>query len=82
MGPGDEGLIISAIRYLLRELMIDYGGIFEDIPLAGTFDTVTEDAVKQFQRLHGLPVTGRVDRDTWNRLVAAQRPEAISYRDE
>ncbi len=82
VGLGDEGLIISSIRYLLRELMIDYGGVFEDVPLAGTFDTATEGAVKQFQQLHGLPVTGRVDRDTWNRLVVAQRPEAISYRDE
>ncbi|MBQ9780008.1 MAG: peptidoglycan-binding protein [Clostridia bacterium] len=82
VGLGDEGLIISAIRYLLRELMIDYGGEFEDIPLAGTFDTVTEGAVKQFQQLFGLPITGRVDRVTWNRLVTAQRPEAIGYRDE
>lgn len=79
VGLGDEGLIISAIRYLLRELMIDYGGAFEDIPLSGTFDTVTEDAVRYFQELHGLPTTGRVDRETWNRLVLAQQPEAISY---
>lgn len=78
VGLGDEGLIISAIRYLLRELMIDYGGPFEDIPLAGTFDTVTEGTVKHFQQLHGLPPTGRVDRVTWNRLVTAQRPEALS----
>lgn len=79
VGLGDEGLVISAIRYLLRELMIDYGGVFEDIPLTGTFDTVTEGAVKHFQQLHGLPVTGRVDRVTWNRLVTAQRPEAVSF---
>ena len=78
VGLGDEGLIISAIRYLLRELMIDYGGKFEDIPLTGTFDTATEGAVQQFQRLHGLPITGRVDRNTWNRLVIAQRPEAFA----
>ena len=82
VGLGDEGLIISAIRYLLRELMINYGGDFEDIPLVGTYDTVTESAVKRFQKLHGLPETGRVDRVTWNRLVTAQMPEAISYSDE
>lgn len=79
VGLGDEGLIISAIRYLLRELMIDYGGEFEDIPLLGTYDTETEGAIRQFQRLHGLPETGRVDRVTWNHLVVAQRPEAISF---
>ncbi len=82
VGVGDEGLIISAIRYLLRELMIDYGGEFEEIPLTGTYDTPTEDAVRYFQRLHGLPITGRVDRFTWNRLVQAQRPEAVGYSEE
>ena len=82
VGLGDEGLIISAIRYLLRELMIDYGGEFEDIPLTGTFDTVTEGAVRRFQQLHGLPPTGRVDRVTWNRMVTAQRPEAVSFSDQ
>ncbi len=82
VGVGDEGLIISAIRYLLRELMIDYGGEFEDIPLVGTYDRTTEDAVRYFQRLHGLPVTGRVDRITWNRMVQAQRPEALGYSTE
>ena len=82
VGVGDEGLIISAIRYLLRELMIDYGGGFEELPLVGTYDTATESAVKYFQRLTGLPVTGRVDRFTWNRLVQAQQPEAVSYSDE
>lgn len=80
VGMGDEGLLIAAIRYLLREAMIDYGGGLEDIPLTGTFDTVTEDAVKRFQQLHGLPVTGRVDRLTWNRLATALRPEAIGYQ--
>ncbi len=82
VGLGDEGLIISAIRYLLRELMIHYGGEFEEIPLTGTYDTATEDAVRYFQELHRLPVTGRVDRVTWNRLVQAQRPEAVGYSTE
>lgn len=71
VGLGDEGLLISAIRYLLRELMIDYGGEFEELPLLGTFDTATQGAVEKFQSLTGLPVTGRVDRATWNRLAQA-----------
>ena len=82
VGLGDEGLLISAIRYLLRELTIDYGGEFEDIPLVGTYDTVTEGAVRQFQMLHGLPVTGRVDRETWNELVAASEYQANNYSKE
>ena len=79
VGVGDEGLLIAAIRYLLRELMIDYGGEFEDIPLLGTYDTVTQGAVQKFQALRGLPVTGRVDRATWNALAQALEFEQNRY---
>jgi len=82
VGLGDEGLLISAIRFLLRELMIDYGGGFEEIPLVGTFDTVTRGAVEKFQSLTGLPVTGRVDKATWNRLVQASAYGQNNYSDE
>lgn len=82
VGLGDEGLLISAIRYLLRELMIDYGGAFEDLPLLGTFDTQTQGAVEKFQSLNGLPVTGRVDRNTWNRLVTASEFRQNQYPKE
>ena len=64
-------MLIAAIRFLLRELMIDYGGEFEDLPLLGTFDTATQGAVEKFQRLQKLPITGRVDRATWNALATA-----------
>ena len=82
VGVGDEGILISAIRYLLRELMIDWGGGFEDIPLLGTYDTVTADAVAHFQKLVGLPTTGRVDRATWNALVDASQFGQNQYPEE
>lgn len=36
--------------------------------LSGIFDTETENSVKSFQQLFGLPVTGRADRAVWNSL--------------
>ncbi len=46
--------------------------VHPEIPLVnpdGIYDQVTEDAVKVFQRLYALPVTGEVDHETFSRLV-------------
>lgn len=43
----------------------------ENIPLvvpSGIYDERTEDAIRKFQREYGLPVTGKVDRETWEKL--------------
>lgn len=53
---------------------------------SGRFDAETAEAVRWFQREHGLPVTGAVDRDTWDaifqaynqRIVQQQPPMAIT----
>lgn len=82
VGVGDEGLLISAIRYILRELMIDDGGEFEDIPLLGTFDAATEGAVKIFQEINALPITGRVDKMTWNAMANALNARQNQYPKE
>lgn len=37
-------------------------------PLDGIFDTATEESLRQYQTLRGLPVTGRADLETWTRL--------------
>jgi len=37
-------------------------------PLDGIFDTATEQALRQYQTLRGLPVTGRADLQTWTML--------------
>ncbi|GGS29785.1 peptidoglycan-binding domain-containing protein [Deinococcus knuensis] len=42
----------------------------------GWFGPVTADAVRAFQSASGLPVTGRVDRATWDRLFS---PDARSF---
>lgn len=37
-------------------------------PIDGIFDTATEDSLRQYQALRGLPVTGRADLKTWTLL--------------
>ena len=44
----------------------------------GHYGALTEQAVFAFQKVEGLPVTGRLDPLTRNRLVNAQRPQAAS----
>lgn len=64
---GQESAFISLVQILLRELSSIYEG-FEDVEITGKFDMATQDAVKIFQQASRLPVTGRVDLRTWNRL--------------
>ena len=64
---GEEHAFISLVQLLLRELSSVYDG-FEDVKITGVFDMATQDAVKIFQQASMLPVTGRIDLRTWNRL--------------
>jgi peptidoglycan hydrolase-like protein with peptidoglycan-binding domain len=45
-------------------------------PVTGYYGTLTEAAVKQFQRSAGLPETGVVDAATWERMAAGVPPPA------
>ena len=65
---GEESPFVIMIQLLLRELKIIYDAIPE-IEINGVFDKATEDGIKAFQRASGLPVTGRVDLSSWNRLT-------------
>ena len=71
VGAGDENLLVGAVQYLLRDILILYGKDAELLPLNGVFDGLTEQAVKDFQTVQRLPADGRVDRITWNRLAQA-----------
>lgn len=66
--PGERGSFISFLQLLLGELTV----IYDTLPLpiiTGIYDEETADAVRSFQTLHGLPVTGLVDRALWNRII-------------
>ena len=51
-------------------------GYLPEIPLTevtGYFGTKTEEAVRAFQELYGIPVTGRVGALTWNTITFVYR---------
>lgn len=79
VGMGDEGALIVAIQYLLRERMIEYGWQTQEVALTPIFDASTEAWVKQFQAIHRMPVTGRVDKATWNELVRENNDRVNRY---
>lgn len=47
----------------------------------GIYGQTTANAVTAFQQMHGLPVTGVTDQDTWERIVA-EYDAALIYVDE
>lgn len=74
IGLGDEGFIVSAAQYMLREMLILYGEERLAPEPDGKFGRATETATTRFQELHGLYPSGRIDKLTWNNLAAAHRP--------
>ena len=65
--PGDVGDNVRNIQYLLAYVAQFYDQI-PPIALDGIYGRSTENAVRAFQELFELPVTGEVDFDTWDVL--------------
>ncbi len=67
-----EGMGPEYPRIILLEIMLNsISAIHPEIKpveIGGIFDSDTRAAVISFQSLYGLPVTGIVDEETWNRL--------------
>ncbi len=64
---GDQNNCIFILQIVLNNFRKRYVNYVE-VPLTGIFDDKTEEAIKQFQQLSGLPVTGILNRETWNTL--------------
>lgn len=76
---GDALTLVRILQLLLLELRVTYD-IFEDIIENGIYDDRTESAIREFQRANLLPVTGEVDKKTWNRIV--REYSNLNLRDE
>ena len=63
--------ILNLQRYL-RQLSYHHPEITPP-PIDGIFERDTEKALREFQAMMGLPVTGRADRRTWDALYAMYR---------
>ncbi len=70
--PGERGAFITLLQFMLGELTLVYDA-YSPPPLTGVFDEDTEEALLRFQAIHGLPPTGRLNRNTWNRLSEEYR---------
>lgn len=66
--PNYSPAVANLQRYL-RQLAYSEPDIGQ-VPVDGIFDTATRDALQNYQRMAGLPVTGTADRTTWERLYA------------
>ncbi len=62
---GSSGEAVANIQRRLNRIGIDYPQLPFVLSLSSYFDIDTEIAVRAFQRIFGLPITGIVDRDTW-----------------
>lgn len=71
LSKGNTTFQTRVIQYLLNELSVSYTDtrLPKETLEQGVFDQNTVDAVRAFQRLNGLPITGEVDVRTWNRLT-------------
>jgi peptidoglycan hydrolase-like protein with peptidoglycan-binding domain len=55
------------VQYYLR-VISDFNPKIPEVTPNGVFDEQTKNAVLAFQREYGLPATGEVDEETWNKL--------------
>lgn len=64
---GDECNLVYILQIIFKNYHKKYKN-YSDIQLTGIFDEQTEAAIKEFQKCSKLPVTGSLDRKTWNIL--------------
>jgi len=67
---GDKGKGVLSIQYYLAVIGAYYERV-SPVDITGNFGQMTEDSVKSFQEVFGLPQTGVVDERTWNDIYRA-----------
>ncbi|MGN1418215.1 MAG: peptidoglycan-binding protein, partial [Acutalibacteraceae bacterium] len=65
---GSTGVYVRIIQYFL-DFISYFNSSLPHLKYDGIFGSQTEQAVKIFQQENGLPVTGIVDRATWNEIL-------------
>ena len=68
VGLGSAGNPVLAIQRDLKRISLNYPAIPYISTDLGIYDKETEDAVKKFQEIFSLPITGVVDKATWYRI--------------
>lgn len=70
------GQPIRSLQTMLRVLAEDNNKYVTVVP-DGIYGPTTMRAVSTFQRIHGIPVTGITDQETWEQIVAEYEPALI-----
>lgn len=68
VGLGNAGNPVLAIQRDLKRIRKNYPAIPNINNTLGIYDKETENAVKKFQEIFSLPVTGSVDKATWYKI--------------
>lgn len=78
MRPG-ESFVSQPIRSLqtMLRVLAEHDDRYQTVVPDGVYSPQTRNAVAQFQRNHGLPVTGVTDQRTWEEIVARYEPALI-----
>ncbi len=66
---GSTGLEVSVVQYYLNTIA-NFNPKIPSVPFNGVYDEQTRDAVTAFQREYGLPQTGEVNEETWNKMAS------------
>ena len=67
---------IRSLQTMLR-VLAEQDPRHETLIPDGIYGPATVSAVSKFQRIHGLPVTGVTDQNTWERIVAEYEPALV-----
>jgi peptidoglycan hydrolase-like protein with peptidoglycan-binding domain len=66
---GYSGDIVYALKIMLNNYCRKYKN-YKRLEMNDKYDRETEEAVKEFQKISMMPVTGIVDKETWNTMVS------------
>ncbi len=64
---GEKSYLSAIVQHMLDELERVY--LFSSLSDSGTYDDVTAANVREFQARNNIPVTGEVERETWDALA-------------
>ena len=77
---GDRGYLAATVNFLLNQLERLY--FFPNLPteFSDIYGDDTAAAVQEFQKRNGIPITGNVDRETWD-AMAVQHNLLLEYEE-
>lgn len=68
LSPGDSYFLVNILQFMLREISAEHN-FDPEVEISGVYDESTERAVRMFQRRSMIQQSGRVNRETWDRLA-------------